>query len=322
VTRALSPEGEPVAIAQDAMYDSGVWRGAFSVARNGVLTFHSGRASLRSSVVWMDRKGTILNTVGDKDLFWDVEISPNQQRAILPMGDPLREVWVQDLQRNTRTRLTLAGWADQAVWSADGSAVYADIIRNGEWQLVSKKVTGTETVLRRQKQTIVPRAASPDGKWIFAETDGIVRIPADREGTPDLIVNVTSARNPVVSPNGKWLAYQSDENGHTDIFVISLEHRESKWQVSPNGGDTPRWRGDGKELFYLDASRRMTVVPVTENGNVLDFGPPQTLFATTLRPQSRPYDVTKDGSKFLVDVLVDQDSPTVVVLNDWKLRLH
>ncbi|HUP62340.1 MAG TPA: hypothetical protein VNA69_18185 [Thermoanaerobaculia bacterium] len=86
-------------------------------------------------------------------------------------------------------------------------------------------------------------------------------------------------------------------------------------------GYHPRWRGDAKEIFFIDLTGRVHAATVTENGNGFDFGPPQPLFAANFRPASRAYDVTADGQKFLINVIADEESPTVVVLNDWKTRL-
>ena len=319
----LSLDGEPVAIAQDALYDGGVWRGGFSVARDGLLTYHSGRASSLSRLAWIDRHGSVTSTVGEKDSYWEVEFSPNQQKAILPIGDPQRDLWIQDLQRNTRTKITLNGQVNGAVWSRDGTSIYVDVLRNGIFSLISKRIGGAELVLDRRKTAYSPRSLSPDGKTLLGDSIGVIeRTSLDPPGKPVAMTPVgTTALNPSFSPNGKWFAYSSDENGRAEIFVVSLTQPELKWQVSASGGTIPRWRADGKELFFIDLSSRMTVTAVTENGNDLEFGSPETLFPMTLRPGSRGYDVTTDGQKFLINTLADQESPTVVIVKDWKTRL-
>ncbi len=319
----LSLEGEPVTLAHDVLYDAGIWRGAFSVSNDGLLAYHSGRASVLSNLLWMDRHGALLETVGEKGSYWDVELSPDQRKVLLTIGDPQRELWVQDLVRKTRTKLTLSGWANVPAWSPDGTTIYIDMLRRGTMELVSKRITGAERVLSRRKTFFTPRAVSPDGKIVFLESTGVIeRLPLD---APDKAVALTRAgsiaRGPSLSPDGKWLAYGSSENGRDEIFVVSLAQPELKWQVSANGGTIPRWRGDGKELYFLDMTSHINAASVVENGSGLDFGPPQALFAVTLRPGRRSYDVAADGQKFLVNALADEDSPTVMLVNNWKTLL-
>ncbi len=250
---------------------------------SGLLAYHAGAATLLSRLVWMDRKGGVIGTVAEKDAFWAVDLSPNQQKVLVPIGDPQREIWIEDLERKTRTKVTIPGaYMNTAIWSPDGSTIYVDVLRRGVVELIARRLTGGETVLDRRKTFYTPRA---------------------------------------VSPNGKWLAYGSNEIGHNEVFVISLANPESKWQVSTNGGNYPRWRGDGKEIFFVDLTSHINAASVTETATSMEFGTPESLFAVSLRPAARAYDVSADGQKFLVNVVADQESPTVMLLNDWKTRL-
>ena len=136
-------------------------------------------------------------------------------------------------------------------------------------------------------------------------------------------------RNGQFSPDGKWVAYASNETGKWEVYVTSFPDARGKWQVSSGGGEQPRWRGDGKELFYLSSDDKMMAVPVTTNGN-FDAGSPLMLFQTNPRQpisfnDQFVYDVTRDGQRFLIITQEKQveTAPMSVVLN-WaaKLNIH
>jgi Tol biopolymer transport system component len=325
VDKELNPSGDPIVVARDVLYDAGVWRGGFSISNDGLLAYHSGRASVISNVQWIDRSGAVVGTLGEKDQYWDVTLSPNQQRALIGIGDPQRELWIEDIQRKVRTKVTLNGWTNTSTWSPDGNTIYVDILRRGQIDLVAKRLDGAETILEHRPTFTSPTAVTPDGKTLFlSPPNGVIeRLPLNPPGKAQAITRQGSfAAFPTVSRNGKWLAYSSNENGRSEVFVISIAHPETKWQVTANGGRMPRWRGDDRELFFVDLTGHMSATKVTEKGDTLDFDTPQTLFAVKLRPTAYAYDVTADGQKFLVDNIADEDSPTVVIVNDWKARLE
>jgi Tol biopolymer transport system component len=323
VNRDLSLDGEPVTVAQDAMYDPGIWRGAFSVSRDGRLSYHSGPPANLSSLHWVDRHGDVVGSAGDPDSYWDLSFSPDHTRLLMSMGDPQRDCWVQDLARNSRTKITLNGLLNLATWAPDSAKLYIDVLRNGDNLLVERTIAGSERVLARGQAVYGPRAVTPDGKTLILETDGTIeRMPLDPPGKPTIVARSGLAfPAPAISPNGKWLAYASNETGRSELFVISMQQPDLKWQVSSNGGQWPRWRSDGKELYFVDPTNQITASSVTENGNDVTFGSPQALFTAVLRSAALAYDVAADGQKFLVDVMDNQKSPTVVVISDWKTRL-
>jgi Tol biopolymer transport system component/tRNA A-37 threonylcarbamoyl transferase component Bud32 len=325
VDKDLNPSGDPIVIARDVLYDAGVWRGGFSISTDGLLAYHSGRASVISNLQWIDRSGAVVGTLGEKDQYWDVALSPNGQRALIGVGDPQRELWIEDIQRKVRTKVTLNGWTNTAAWSPDGSTIYVDILRRGQIDLVAKRLDGAETILEHRSTFTSPTAVTPDGTTLFlSPPNGVLeRLPLKPPGKAQAITRQGAfATFPTVSRNGRWLAYSSNENGRSEVFVMSIAHPEMKWQVTANGGRMPRWRGDDQELFFVDLSGHMSATKVTEKGDTIDFDTPQTLFTVKLRPISYAYDVTADGQKFLVDNIADEESPTVVLVNDWKARLQ
>ncbi len=318
--------GEAVAIAENVLADGGIWRGAFSVSDTGLLVYHTGRASVLSNLRWLDRSGKEIAKVGETGAYWDVELSPDGRKLAIPMGDPLREMWIHDLERNTRTRVPIDhGWADCAVFSPDGSTVYLDILRNGHGEIIGRRVTGGgETHIATTDGLASIRSISPDGKYLLVDDrEGrITRVPIG--GSAKAVV-LTQGRNHEVfascSPNGKWIAYTSDQNGRYEVFVSAASDPTQKWQISNNGGGIPRWRRDGRELYYLDYSNRITAVSLEQAGDDLTIGTPTPLFTIAPRPQCRPYDVSADGQRFIVDTVAEQESPNAVAIANWKARL-
>ena len=330
--------GEAVRIAENVLYDGGIWRSAFSLSEDGVLLFHSGVVSQESTLQWVDRKGTVLSQIGGPDNHWDLHLSPDQQKLAVVIGDPLRELWIHDLLRNTRTKLTLVAgdWIGNAVWSPDGGTVYVDVLRQGKFEVVAKRLAGAERSLLTVASPLSASGVTPDGrKLLLEDSRRLWTLSLDPPGKApepmDVGPNASAggftgsggaAFGSSISPNGKWIAYESNENGRTDVFIISAADPSVRWQISTTGGWGARWRRDGKEIFYVDlTSRRLIAVALQETEQELQIGTPQPLFPVKLRPVSRNYDVSADGSRFILNTVVPQPSPTIVVVRNWKQRL-
>ena len=209
------------------------------------------------------------------------------------------------------------------VWSLDGSMIYLDVLRRGDFLLIERRLAGSERTILRDPRGYGVQAIAPDGKSIVAVNPAGVLCTIALSGSqpPSEITKAGNARGAVFSPNGKWIAYSSDETQHSEVFLASASDPSVKWQVSVAGGALPRFRGDGREIYYVDPSNRIMAVPIAENGNEVDIETAQPLFTTSPRPQCRFYDVTKDGQRFLVNTIADEESPTVKVIADWKQRL-
>ncbi|HEX3582633.1 MAG TPA: hypothetical protein VH087_12780, partial [Thermoanaerobaculia bacterium] len=317
--------GDPIPIAENMLDDTGIWRGAFSVSNDHLLTFHTGHASVTSELRWVDRSGKELQKAGAPASYWDLEISRNGQKVAVEIGDPLRELWIIDLARNTRTRLPLeSAWVGTAVFSPDSSMIYTSILRQGRGELIVHGVSGgvEKKLLDSNVADGGVSSISPDGKsLLFVRTDGLLLLPTANPTHEVKLGGHTNDSYGDFSPDGKYIVYMSDQNGRMETFITSVADPNQKWQVSNTGGYYPRWRGDGKEVFYLDASNKMQAVSIETNGSDLTLGTPQPLFSIDPRPQCRPYAVSADGQRFLVNTLVEQSSPTVTVLSNWMTRL-
>jgi Tol biopolymer transport system component len=319
-------QGDPVGIAADVLYDSGTWRAAFSVSRDGLLTYHTGSAAVISRLKWFGRNGGEIGVLGEAGPYCDVELSPSGQKLAVVAGDPLREIWIVDLQKNMRIRLPIeAGWMDAGLWSTDSSMIYLDVLRRGQFHMIERRLSGGERTIIDHSKGYQLQAMAPDGKSVLGvDSEGVLFMIAISGSQPPAVfarAGTPPVSGAAFSPNGRWIAYCSDESGHPEVYLASASDPRVKWQVSVAGGALPRFRGDGREMYYLDLSNRITAVPITENGSEVEIGTPQPLFTAATRTASRSYDVTKDGQRFLVNTISDQESPTVKLIADWKQRL-
>jgi Tol biopolymer transport system component len=320
-------EGEPTPIANNALNDGGIWRGALSASDSGLLVYHTGRAAAHSSLRWIDRSGKELEVVGEPASYWDVELSPNGQKVAISMGDPQREIWILDLPRKTRTRFPVEqAWAGTAAFSPDGSTVYFDAVSEGVGSIKARRVTGggeSELAVTENYPTV--RGVSPDGKYLLVEDRRakVVRYPIGPNSKPETLTQGKAVElAPAYSPDGRLIAYQSDQNGRFEVFVMSSVDPTLKWQISSTGGQYPRWSRDGKEIFYLDLSNRLSVVTIDRTGDDLSIGTTTPLFSIAPRPQARPFDVSPDGQQFLVNTMTELQSPNAVAVSNWRQRIE
>jgi Tol biopolymer transport system component len=208
--------------------------------------------------------------------------------------------------------------------------------RGGLFQLYIKSADGGEdekllSLDASDRGDKYPTAWSSDGKYILYErtTQATALWTAEMPGlkTRRLLQGPGTTKNGQFSPDGRWLAYTSNESGKWEIYITSFPELHGKWQVSNTGGTQPRWRGDGKELFYLASDGKMTAVQLTA-GEHFDSGPPIPLFQASAREQVAgselvTYDVAKDGQRFLIDTQMEKEGafPMMVILN-WNANLE
>jgi Tol biopolymer transport system component len=326
--------GEPTTVLTDIQYQPQVKRAVFGGSDNGLLVAQSGGRVALSQPVWFDRKGKELGAVGKPDVYGNVFIAPNGKSVAVDKTDIVSQntdVWTYDLQRDRAKRLTfdpsaesLPVWspdATQLVFASNRQSINALYMKNSDGAREDKRVLENET-------DIFPSDWSRDGKYILYTRDPDLRLLTLPELKSSLFLKGPSVlRNGQFSPDGKWVAYASNESGKWEIYVTSFPEPRGKWQVSTGGGEQPRWRGDGKELFYLSSDEKMMAAPVTAGAN-FDSGTPVALFQATPR-QPVPiydlfvYDVSRDGQRFLINTRVEQAeiAPMSVVLN-WPAKLN
>ena len=325
--------GEPTTILAEALFLPQVRRAVFAVSDNGVLVAQSGSEFALSQPVWFDRKGKELGVVGKPDVYQNIFIAPNGRSVAVDKTDMESQnidVWTYELQRDSAKRLTFDPALDAVpIWSPDAARVVFSSNRQLNWDLYIKNSDGAQAE-KRIVQDDVDKVAndwSKDGKYILYTRGTDLWFVTVPELKSSMFLKATSVlRNGQFSPDGKWVVYASNESGKWEIYATSFPESRGKWQVSTGGGDQPRWRGDGKEVFYLSSDGKMLAAPVTM-GAKLDAGTPVALFQPTLREQVSSsdlfvYDVSRDGQRFLINTRVKQaeSAPMSVVLN-WTAKL-
>jgi serine/threonine protein kinase len=326
--------GEPVTVA-DAVAVDGINIAALSVSVTGLITYRSGRAG-RRQLTWLDRSGKILGTLGSSDEagLSGPELSPDGRRvAVDRTVQGNTDIWIIDAARTTR--LTFDAAVDHwPIWSSDGRHIIFDSARGaGGIHNIYQKASdgaGNDELLFEDMYGKGVLDSSMDGRFVIFIADGALTardvwlLPRDGDRTARTFLNGNFMESGAqFSPNGRWVAYQSNESGRFEIYVRPFPGPGGQWQVSASGGTGVRWRRDGKELYYLSLENRLMAAPITTRGSTLESGTPVSLFqmrvaggaagTISLRPQ---YDVAVDG-RFLVNMMVEDSalSPITLLLN-------
>ncbi len=335
----LALSGEAVPLLKDVSYLPRILHNDYA-AGAAVLVAQRGPEVLQSRLVWRDRKGNEIGSIGKADVYANLALAPNGKAVGFDKTDQESQnadLWTYDLQQRRMNRLTFDPAIDAGpVWSADGQRILFSSDRGGPFQLYIKNADGGEDekllpLNASEKADQYPSAWSPDGRHILYEqtTDATRLWVAEMPEltTRALLKGPETTKNGQFSPDGNWVAYTSSASGKWEIYVTSFPDAHGKWQVSNAGGTQPRWRGDGKELFYLAADGKMMAAPVTVGGH-FDSGAPESLFQANARERVAgselvTYDVTKDGQRFLVNTQLDQaDTKSMMVILNWRVDLE
>ena len=311
---------------------------SFSVSADGTLVYIAGLSdTAKRTVVWVDRQGHEEPINVPIRAYAYAALSPDGTRIALDVREAANDIWIWDLQRQTLTRLTFdPGLNRGPVWAPDGRhlafSAGGDGIENVYWQ--APDGSAPAEALTHESTIANPQSFSPDGtRLVFLQPAnppydlGVVTLQGQRRS--ELILHGPySEANAAVSPDGRWLAYQSNESGRDEVYVRPFPDVNSgRWQVSVNGGTRPRWARSGRELFYFLAPGTLMAAPI-QGGPTFAAGAPQQLFkGPYLSPQTGPpYDVSPDGKRFLMikDARAPGDAsppPQLVVVQSWTTEL-
>ncbi|MBI3449664.1 MAG: protein kinase [Acidobacteria bacterium] len=330
--------GEPVPTSEKVRIDTTTWKSNTTVAGNGVLVYEAAGTSGGSFVRWMERAGKPGEPITPSGVVLNTRLSPDGRSLAVEAGGPTADIWVYELQRNTKTRLTLDTADDGTpIWSHDGSRIFFASSRSGKRYEIYEKAadgSGDERLVLSMDTDVWPADASPDGRYlafvkgVYANRTGtdIYALPLTGEKKPFLVVGGPSSDGEgAFSPDGRYFAYSSDESGRQEIYIKPFPPPASgggRWQVSTSGGMLPRWRRDGKEIYYRkNDNSTIAGVAVEPRGGSLVTGQESDLFLAFQTWGSNSYDVAPDGQRFVVLTFgSDVSKPLAVVLN-WTAAL-
>jgi len=332
--RRLTLTGEAFPIAEQIQTtNTNPPYGVFSASENGVLAYQTGPGAAGSQLTWFDRAGKQIGVLGDSRAYADLELSPDQKRAsVSTLSRGGGDIWLYDVARGLPTRFTFGpGLAFGSIWSPDGSRIVFNSNRKGYLDLYQKASSGagTEELLVEDKLVKYPLSWSPDGRSILYSSAGsqtgldlfVLPITGDRKPFPFLQTQFNEGQGQF-SPDGRWVAYASDEAGKLEIYVAPFPGPGGKWQISTAGGSFPRWRRDGTEIFYLAPDNALMAAGVNGKGSSFQVGAVKPLFKTRVNGPRFEYGVSADGQRFLVNTPLGQEAsaPITVVLN-WNAGL-
>jgi serine/threonine protein kinase len=326
--------GDPVPIAEN------LWPGSlgmpyFSASQTGVLAFPV-RDVPPAQLAWLDRSGRLLSTVGEPGDYSNPRLSPDGKKLAVCVYDRQarsRDIWVLDLERGTRTRLTNDPADDMnPAWSPDGTSIAFSSDRKGQRDVYRKSLQGgDDQLLYTSTGSKSVSDWSPDGRQVIFNSP-----PGEGSGISFISADATDGSNPVpwqisrfspgngqFSPDGRWVVFSAAETGRNEIYVAPVNGPGGKVTVSTAGGILPRWGRDGKEIFYMTPQRdKLMVVPVTTRG-AFDAGPVRELFQLEVADAlGSLYDVSPDGQRFLVNVRVGEPVAPITVVVNWMADLN
>jgi serine/threonine-protein kinase len=321
----LEVSGDPVPVVEQVLTKAN-GTAEFSVSRTGSLVYVAGTTlSATTHLTWVDRAGRPTGTIGLVGPYRNPALSPDGTRVAVERTDPqsgTQDIWLIDVARGVASRFTFDAHNDiYPVWSPDGSRIAFGSDRDGGvFGLYEKPANGatSEVLLLKAAEGAAPYSWAPDGQMLVYRTGQFRLGLLPRAGTqkPHLLEQTAFLQGPAqVSPTGRWIAYSSSESGRQEVYVRSFPTPGGKYQISKDGGNLPRWRRDGKELFFYSLDGQLTAVPVGGD-TALDVGTAVPLFRAPLLPGGigvrQQYDVTRDGQRFLLNLITD-DTPTATI---------
>jgi Tol biopolymer transport system component len=331
--RTFELVGEAVSVAEGVQVGGPLGtNGAFTVSAAGSLVYMTGSQRPQSQLAWFDRTGRKLEGVGPSGILLNPRLSPDGTRVAVAKEESADfDIWLMELSRGQiLSRFTfIPGGQRDPVWSPDGMRLVFTSAEN-IFAKTSNAAGREEPFLPAPNITQV-EDWSPDGKALVYTTGGVApglwRRPLEADSKPAKLFDAigASVMHARISPDGRWIAYVSDESGRPEVYVQGFPEQTGKWTISSGGGIQPKWRRDGRELYYLAADKRLMAVDIVA-GATLQAGTPRALFLTSLSGTPVPlvrheYDVSADGQRFLMNVPIEPDVPPVMTLIvNWQAK--
>jgi serine/threonine protein kinase len=334
----LATTGDPLPVVDKVAFNPFGEYAEMSVSDSGTLVYRS-VSSTDSELVWFDRAGRAQTVVGPRAGYMHIDLSPDGRQVVMDRIDPQKgevDAWLLDLKRDIPTRLTTGKVGTFcSLWSPDGARIVFVSGSGDGYNLYRKRTTGNdqEELLLKGGEYMNPTDWSKDGRFIIYSQWGLGTqqgdlwvLPLDGERQPrKYIATPFDEYWGRLSPDGRWMAYVSNETGSDEVYVQSFPEPGRRERVSSGGGSHPRWRGDGRELFYLAPDKRLMAVAV-KGENTFESGAPAALFETPgfdLHNAQFPYAATADGQRFLVIRPVENASAkSLTVVLNWAAGLR
>ena len=333
--RSYVLSGEARTISDEVQYLPQIDLALFGVAGKGTLVVQTGKGAAKSQLKWFDRSGREAGTVGPPGSFANPALSPDGRRVAFDQPDPdgrIQDIWIRELSTDAVMRFTFGPGLNQVpVWRPDGKRVVFASNQGLEFALYQKNADGSGVPQQVGNLGGLQQGFwdwSRDGKYLLLWKYGDLWYMPSSDWQPKPLLQAKwLVRNAQFSPDGRWVAYSTNESGNWEVYVGPFPNTNGKWQVSRAGGEEPRWRRDRKELFYLSSDGKMMAVAAKTDGN-FEVASPVALFQTHLgQPISSfdlvSYDVTADGQRFLINTKVDEPNaaPLSLILN-WTSEME
>ena len=333
------PSGEPIAIAPSVVtWSANAAAGWFGVSPGGTLAFFSGESvSGQVQLAWVDRRGQRLGAVGAPGHYGQIALSPDERNVALeiPDADGHFDLWVMDVARGVTSRVTATpGDERDPVWTADSRSLTFIARREGEGDLLRKglRASDPETVLVDSPHEDIPESFSRDGGTLLFlrrvledDSQSAWALPLEEGGAAEPILTDFRVDETHLSPDGRWFAYVSNESGRDEVYLEAFRREGDRVRVSTDGGGQPKWRGDGKELFYTTPTGVLMAVEVRTPGDRLDVSLPTELFEIQ-GLQGTGYDdysASADGQRFLIKQPVEEGrEPRLQIVTNWTSLLE
>jgi serine/threonine-protein kinase len=338
----LAVQGSPVTAVRNVTWNSGQGAAQYSFSASGLLAYVRGGAQVpKFPAVWVDRNGTTSPLINEPGTYGNPRLSPDgRQLALTVLRDGNWDIWVYDLARGVSTRLTFKDSVDsEQIWSPDGrEIVYSERGSGGADNLFRKRAdgSGAEEQLTRTDVAMWANSWSSDGRYLIGTMGGgkfdIAMLPLGGDGKPQpFLKSDFNEVDAAFSPDGRWVAYVSDQSGRAEIYVVPFPTGSGRWQVSDSGGGYPRWSRNGKELFYRVQDGIMSA-SIETVGNSLQTGKPRRLFTGKFQggiaglelsgEAFADYDVSPDGQRFVmfpaaIDTEALEQEGIVTLVTSW-----
>jgi serine/threonine protein kinase/Tol biopolymer transport system component len=328
----LELSGRATTVVPRVRYDVSIWRGVFDASSNGVLAYQEGGDPSGSRISFADVNGKPIGALPERGKYFDIAFAPDGERLAMTVGDPQANIWIIDVAKATRTRLTFdSDRVASPVWSADGAYIYYTAgqgLGPGFGNICRKAVRGgtpREVLATDTTADFIVCSLTKDAKTIFASygtsTASSTIVAVDLSGAnrkPVPLVARMTAYGPYLSPDGKWIAFTGIESDHEEVYVIPYPLREGQWQVSNGGGRLPRWSADGKKLRFVTLNHELAEVDVDGSSDAFVIGAQRKLFRIDLNAYATaPYDISRNGTVAINGG--EGDALPLTLVTNWRV---